>query len=310
MVTAHNVTTKKDFVSPLAAVTEGDSISTATDFGVTPTSSPDYTTLGAAGRVLELQIGRDIVDSPVNVLGSEDVFDAVKNEELYAFTVKSQIFNTTYLKYGVNPCGGGVGSIDESLTFKFSKLLDGVENFTQMSGARCASTSLTLDRGAWEMDQTWVCKDITIDSATDPDTTTPVNVTNLPSTDVWRHQDAGTTPFTWNSANFGERRFSLNINRDLAMTKVNGSEQVLYTKPSNRSVEFSVDVIRKNVTLLTDYENKTKRTASYEINDGTAQINFTDCVIQSWDERHTATDTDILIEPITVRAKTATVLDT
>lgn len=304
MVSAHNVTTKKDFVLPLQYVSEGDSITTPANFGVTP-SSPTYI---AAGRVLELQIGRDITDTPVPVLGQEDILDSIKNEELYTFTTKSQIFNTNLLKYGINPCGAGAGSIDESLSFKFSKYLDGTEYFTKLLGARCISTIMTLAIGAWEVDQTWVCQDITVDNSTDPDTT-PTNISAIPTDAVWKHQDTGSTPFLWNSTNYGERRFSLTVTRDLATMKVNGSAPITYTKPSNRSIDVSLDVIRKNTTLLTDYENKTKRTASYEINDGTAQINFTNCVITGWDERHTSTDNDILIEPVSFRAETATVVD-
>ena len=305
MVTEHNVTTKKDFVLPLQYVSEGDSVATPTLFGDTP-SSPAYI---AAGRVLELAIGIDISSSPVPILGQEDIFDSIKNEELYTFTTKSQIYNTALLKYGVNPCGTGAGSIDESLSFKFSKNLDGTEYFTKLLGSRCINTSLTLDRGAWELDQTWVCKDITTDNTTDPDTT-PVNVDNIPTDTVWRHQDAGTSPFLWNSVNYPERRFNLTVTRDLAITKVNGSEKILYTKPSNRSVSLSIDVIRDKVTLLTDYKAHTSRSCSYEINDGTAQINFTGARIDGWDERHTSTDNDIMIEPISIIAETATVVDT
>lgn len=304
MVSAHNVTTKKDFVLPLQYVSEGDTITTPTDFGVVP-ATPTYT---AAGRILELDITRDITDSPINVLGSEDVFDSIKEESLYSFTTKSQIYDTTLLKYGVNPCGTGVGSIDESLTFKFSKNVDGTEVFTQMTGARCTSTSLTLDMSAWELDQTWVCKDITIDNSTDPDTGA-THVTSIPTTTVWRHQDTGANPFLWNSVNYGERRFNMTVTRDLAIMKVNGSNDIIYTKPSNRSVDYSLDVYRKDQTLLTDYENKTKRSSSYEINDGTAQINFTDCVITSWSERYTSTDNEALLEPVNIRAQTATVVD-
>jgi len=303
MVSAHNVTTKKDFVLPLQWVTEGDSVTTPALFGVTP-SSPSYT---AAGRVLELELGRDIVDTPVNVLGDEDVFDQIKNEELYTFTVKSQIYDTTLLKYGVNACGGA-GTIDESLSFKFSKYESGTEVFTKMTGCRPSSTTLSLERGAWEMDQTWICKSISIDNSTDPDTT-PTNISSLPTTTVWRHQDAGSTPFLWNSVNYGERRFSLTVLRDLGMTKVNGENEIVFSKPSHRGIEFSVDVIRSVSTLATDYEDKTKRAAVYEINDGTAQINFTDAVITGWTERHTSTDTDLLIEPITARAQNVTVAD-
>lgn len=305
MVTAHNVTTKRDFVKPLGYATEGDSITTPSLFGV-PTGTIVYT---AAGRVLELQINRDIQASDIMVLGSEDIFDRVKNGELYSFTVKSNIFNTTLLKYGITAAGGGAGTIDESLTFKFSKYIAGTEVYTQMKGARCSSTTLTLERGAWEMEQTYVCQDITIDNATDPDSGTVTNLSAIPTNAIWKHQDAGATPFTWNSVNYGERRFSMTVTRDLATQMVNGTNTIIYTKPSHRTIEFSVDVIRGTQTLLTDYENQTKRAAVYEINDGTAQINFTDCYITSWDERHTATDTDVLIEPITVTAENVAVAD-
>ena len=76
---AHNVTTKKDIVKPLQYIQETSSIITGpTSYGVTPTSSPTFV---AAGLNTEITLNPDVVHQDVDVLGSEDIVDAVKSIE-------------------------------------------------------------------------------------------------------------------------------------------------------------------------------------------------------------------------------------
>ena len=86
MVTAHNVTTKKDIVKPLQYIQEtSNTLTTPTAYGTTPTSSPTFV---AAGLNTEITLNPDVVHQDVDVLGSEDIVDAVKTGELYTFTTR------------------------------------------------------------------------------------------------------------------------------------------------------------------------------------------------------------------------------
>ena len=101
MVSAHNVTTKRDIVKELQFVTEGDSVSTPSLYGVTPNSS----TFALVGNNTEINIQPDVQHMDVSVLGSEDVIDAVKTQSLYAFTLRNNPVDLTLWKYLWNSSG-------------------------------------------------------------------------------------------------------------------------------------------------------------------------------------------------------------
>ena len=158
MVSAHNVTTKKDIVKELQFVTEGDSVSSPALYGVTPASS----TFAVVGNNTELNIQPDVQHMDVSVLGSEDVIDAVKTQSLYAFTIRYNPINTTLWAYLWNGSGGGANSPDSSLSFTYSYKLGGTEYFQHMRGCRPTSGTMSLSRGVWECNMTFIAKDITI----------------------------------------------------------------------------------------------------------------------------------------------------
>lgn len=302
MVTAHNVTTKKDIVKPLQYVTEGDSVATPSNFGVTPTASPSFT---AAGLNTEITLSPDITHEDVNILGSEDLVDAVKTGELYTFTTRFNPTDVNLFTYGL-VAAGGTSTLDESLSFIFSEKLDGTENYTFMKGCRPTSTTLSLERGTWGIDMTWVCKEITT-PATSHGLTTPT-FASAPTASPVTHTDAGSDPFTWNSTAFPERRFSTTVTRDMATLSVNGENQITYTKPTMRSIEFSVDVFVKNTTLLADFKSKTNRASTYKFSSSPSKtLTYSNCIITSWASAKSATTTDAFIESITARAEGLTI---
>ncbi len=122
MVTAHNVTTKRDIVDPLAYDGEGDTVTTPANYGVTPTSA----TFNIVGNCTEINPQPDIQHIDTMQLGSEDIQDAVKSGSLYAFNFKFNPIDTTLAKFVVQAAGTGVGTIDESLSFSWSEKLNGI----------------------------------------------------------------------------------------------------------------------------------------------------------------------------------------
>jgi len=301
MVTAHNVTTKRDIVNPLCYDGEGDAVTTPANYGVTATSAAFI----IVGNTQEINPQPDIQHIDTMQLGSEDIVDAVKSGSLYAFNFKYLPIDTTLAKFVTNAAGTGVGSIDESISLAWAERLNGVTHFNLVKGFIGTSITGTLSRGVWEFDITGIAKDITIAATTDPAPGTPT-YPNETGTSPITHSDGGASPFTWNANAYGERRFSFTVTRDLAIMAVNGEDDIVYAKNAGRNITFSTDIFTGTLTsdpreLQTDWEAKTARAATYEI--GSNALTFTNAVLTSWGRTHAAGTTDAVIETITARAE-------
>jgi hypothetical protein len=306
MVSAHNVTTKKDIVKELQYIGETDTVSTPANYGTTPSSAAFV----LVGNNSEINIQPDVQHMDVSVLGSEDVIDAVKTQSLYAFTIRYNPIDTALWKYLWNASGGGTASPDESLSFTYSYNLNGTEYFQHIRGARPTSGTMSVSRGVWECNMTFVAKDITIPNTTDGNTTPTYQSTETTSSPIV-HSDGGGSPFTWNSVNYGERSFSTTVTRNMAVMAVNGETDITYTKAADRSITFTSDVFSgtasNETTLYTDYEGKTARAASYKFTTSPSKtFTFANCILSDYSYTHSAGSTDALIESITCRAESVT----
>lgn len=301
---AHNIQTKRDFVKVLQYVGEGDTITTPANYGVTPTD-PTFT---AVGKVTDLNLQPDVQHQDSDVLGNEDIIDAIKTGELHSFQITFEMRDTALVDYAFAPAGGGVGSIDESLSFMFSEYLDGVENWTVMRGCRPTSCTCSLNMGVWEASMTFIAKDITVPSSTDPWAAETETIATEPATAAMSHSGAGATPFTWNSVGYEESRFSTTVTRGMAVQRVNGIDTILYCKPSTRRVEFSADVFVKTNVLETDYTAKTERASTYVISTSPSKtFTYTNCVVTSHSRQKTASNADAFRETFTARAEGVTI---
>ena len=307
VVSAHNVTTKRDIVKELQWVTEGDSVSTPSLYGAVPNSS----TFAVVGNNTEINIQPDVQHMDVSVLGSEDVIEAVKTQSLYAFTLRNNPINLDLWKYLWNASGGGADSPDSSISFTYSFNLGGTEYYQHMRGCRPTSGTLSVSRGLWEQNMTFVCKDITIPATSTGDGGTPVyqsaETTSAPIT----HSDGGGSPFTYNSVSYGERSFSTTVTRNMAVMAVNGETDITYTKATDRGITFTADVFAgtasNQTSLYTLYESKDADAASYKFNSvGPITLTYANCVITDYSYTHAAGSTDALIETITARAESVT----
>jgi len=305
-VSAHNVTTKRDIVKELQYVTEGNTVTTPANFGVTPSSS----TFTLVGNNTELSINPNVQHFDQTVLGTEDIIGAVKTQSMYDFTIRFNPIDTSLWKYVWNASGQTSGP-DSSLSFTYSYYLNGTEYYQHMRGCRPSSGTMSLSRGVWECTMTFVAKDITIPSTTTGDSGTPVYQSTETSSDPVVHTDGGGTPFTWNSQTYGERSFSTTVRRGMAMMAVNGETDITYCKPTTRDITFSVDVFAGKsgqvTSMYTDFENKTSRTASYKFTSSPSKtFTFSNSVITDYSYTHSAGSVDALIESITARAESVT----
>ena len=295
MVSAHRIETRRDFVKPLQYVTEGDSGATPALFGVPVDSS----TFVALGHVRDLNLQPDIQRIDTEVLGSEDVVNAILTSKLYAFQVTFEPTDEVFLKIATIPVAG-VGTVSESYTFTFSELLNGIENFTQMNGCRPTNTQLRLNQGVWECTMTFVCREITLPNTTDPNGGVPVYVTEPTASSI--SHSAVADHFIWNAVITADSSFSLNVTRNYAVMTVNGETLIVYTFPVSRTVEFTVETYVKDVLIETDWEAVTERAASYEF-DATNTVDFINCVVSGYSKAKSSSGTDAFKESVTVRAE-------
>lgn len=307
VVSAHNVTTKRDIVKELQFATEGDSVSSPALYGVTPSSS----TFALAGNNTEINIQPDVQHMDVSVLGSEDVIHAVKTQSLYAFTLRNNPVDLTLWKYLWQSSGTGLVSPDASLSFTYSFYLGGTEYYQHMRGCRPTSGTLSVSRGMWDQTMTFVCKDITIPTTSTGDPGTPVYQSSETTSAPLIHSDGGGSPFTYNAVSYGERSFSTTVTRNMAVMAVNGETDITYTKATDRSISFTADVFSgtasNQTSLYTLYESKDADAASYKVNSvGPVTLTYANCVLTNYNFTHSAGSSDALIESITARAESVT----
>jgi hypothetical protein len=296
-----NVTSLRDIVKPLQYAGEGDTGSaagTATNYGVTPTSP----TFIPAGINIEIATDPNVVSEQIRALGVEDYADEVKTQERYAFSLSSNMLNTDLMKFGVNALGT-TGTANESLTFTFSKYINGTENYTTMNGARPISTSATVALGLWRLDMIFDCQEI-LDETTSG-IAGATYITAIPTGTPLSHVDQA-DPFSWNSVIYPERSFNITVTRNLSRLDSNGNVLSLYTKAADRNITWSTETYKKSSAIQTDYYEQTPRTMTYKI-EPSETMTFTNALLTEYAESYSATDTDAAIERLTGSARGVTI---
>jgi len=284
--------TTQDIVKPLQYIEEG---TTAATFGVMPTSP----TFIAAGINTDISLDPDIQKEDVLTLGKLDIHEQVKTGERFTFNLKSDISDLVLANYGVNT-PNGTGTIDASVAFLYSYNEDATEQFQTMLGCRPITTTLSVDRANWKLDQTWLCKDITDPSASGPVGST--FITAPPSAAPITHADQA-DPFTWDSVVYDTSSISLSVAFDLAQLEVNGQLQIQSSRAATRRITADVEVYLKDGLLWPDNNALTKvTTALIKIGTGDTAT-LTDSRIVDYDRPLSATSTDVIKERISIESE-------
>ena len=284
--------TTQDVIKPLQYVEEG---TTAATFGVTP-SSPTYV---AAGINTEVSLDPDIQKEDVLTLGKLDIHEQIKTGERFTFNLKSDISDTVLAKYGVQT-PGGAGTIDASLSFLHSFNIDGTEQFQEMLGCRPINTTLSVDRGNWKLDQTWLCQEIKDPAASGPAGST--FITAPPSAAPITHGDQA-DPFTWDAVVYDTSSISLSVAFDLAQLEVNGQLQIQSSRAATRRITADVEVYLRDNLLWPDNNALTKiATALIKIGSGDTAT-LTDSRIVDYDKPLSATSTEPIKERLSIESE-------
>lgn len=308
-VSAHNITTKLDFVNPLQFVGEGDTVATPANYGTTA-SNPTYAVVGNNVRISPVM---DCSNADVLGLGTEDILDdGGLLTNAYSFSFSYEPINVTLMKYLWQADAAGVGKARESLSFFYSYNMNGIKHFRYVRGFRPTSCTYSISRGKWQADMTGIAKTITTPTTTEQDVgATPVYATVETSTAPVKHTDGGGSPFTLNSINYGERRFSITATRGISIMDVNGEADIVYTKLNDRRVTWSADVFMgksgSETALEAAYKAKTKMAMTYKFTTaGSVTFTTVNNILTSFSEQPDAGNQDAQIVSIAGRSESVT----
>ncbi|MGI0028491.1 MAG: phage tail tube protein [Nitrososphaera sp.] len=273
-----------------------------TTFGTTPTASPVFS---SAGEIESVNENTEIAMKRYRSLGSEDLYQFLKNGQLHSFEVKYQPITSALIKYGTQVQGGGAGTIDKSLSLVYSEDINDIENYLFYRGSRCDQVDVEVTNEAVMVTQNFICKEITTPSTSHGLTTptfAPAN-TGTP----WTGPDSGSNPFTHNALNYDVDKFKFTVNRALDAIRPNGESLIKFRVPTIRTITGEFDVVRKDAALITDCKNLTARAASYVLKSATSTATFTDMVLIAFATSRPATATEALRDSFKFEAKSISV---
>jgi hypothetical protein len=271
-------------------------------FGVTPASSP---TLLSAGEIESVNENTELAMKRYRSLGSEDVYEFLKNGTLHSFEIEYQPLSSALIKYGSQAQGGGAGSIDKSLSFLYSEDINDIENFTLYKGCRSDQIAVEVVNEAVKVTQNFICKEITTPS-TSHGLTAPV-FAGANTAAPWTGADGGSNPFTHNSLNYDVDKFKFTVNRALDAIRPNGETLIKFLVPTIRTITGEFDVVRKDTVLIADCKALTKRPASYVLKAATSTATFTDLVLIGVATSRPATATEALRDSFKFEAESISV---
>lgn len=271
-------------------------------YGVTPTVSPLF---ASAGEIESVSETTEIAMKRYHSLGSEDVYQFLRNGILYSFEIAYQPISSALIRYGTQAQGGGAGTIDKSLSFLYSEDVNGIENYVFYKGARCDQVTVEITGDSVKVTQNFLCREITTPATTHGLTTPTFAPAN--SAAPWFGTDGGSNPFTHNSNSYDVDKFKFTVSRGLEAIRPNGESLVKMLVPTVRTITGEFDVVRKDTALITDCKNLAARAASYVLKAAASTATFADMVLVGMATSRQATATEALRDSFKFEAKSISV---
>ena len=269
-------------------------------YGVTPTSP----TFISAGKIKRFSWNIDGQVQRYRSVGLRTVCSFLQTGQLYSFELEYWPYETALMKYGFNN-PAGVGTIDKSLTFLYSYLLDGVENFVLMKGCKTDSISLEITKESVVCTQSFLCREITTPAITSG-LVTPVYAA-APTGIPWVGRNGGTSALMFNAVAWDTPRFSAEVAWNLDPGMPNGHDLIKFLDPTNKDVNVDFDIWQKDTTFIADLKTDAERDITYTLNTATsAVLTITDYHNESYDYEADADSNETTIEPASGGAKDCT----
>ena len=182
--------------------------------------------------------------------GNEDpeTIQASNSNEI-TWDVTYRMTDTTFAKYGVNPQGGGSGTIDKSLTLLMSVQLNATtETWIILQGARPDITTIS-GRAGGILEARMIGKSQTmpVPVQLDPGFTYATSSTAQPI----QLKDGGLTPLTIAGTPYDVTSITVNVSRNLIILPQSGSHTPQIILPQNRQITGNFAICWETLGLLT-----------------------------------------------------------
>ncbi len=237
-------------------------------YGVTPSASPAFIT---AGKIKRFSFNIDAQIERYRGVGNGKVEDFLNTGEMTAFELEYQPFNADLMAYGINDAGGA-GTIEKSLSFLFSKLIDGVEHFYLIKGCKTDQISVEVTKEAVSVTQSFLAKEaITPIITANAGLTTPSFAAN-PTGKPWVGRDGGANAFVYNAVPWYTPRLNCEVSWNLDPGQPIGDTYIRFLDPTNKDCNVSFDVWQKDTTFIADLKTEARRNLAYTLNTATSAI--------------------------------------
>jgi hypothetical protein len=221
--------------------------------------------------------------------------------QLYSLELRYQPVNTALMRYGTE-LPADAGTIEKSLSFAYTQLVDGTETWYRFLGARTDQIEIEVTEAAVSVSHRFLCKDIPATVTADP-FTTPAYA-GADSSAPYTGMSSGSNPLTVNSANYDTSRFKVTVSWNPEVIKPNGEAQAKFILPTNRDIRVEFDTWVKDDVLRQDARSLTARSATYTISAGKS-LTLADLYLEK-QSKSSESDGRHLIETLSGTARSVT----
>jgi len=250
-------------------------------FGTLP-SNPTFT---ATKITTGITPHMDDMEMDVRQLGSHLLYGQSTGGHTYGFGITFNPFDLPFLKYGTEPpnyttpAGTSATSLAFVLKYKRATGTAGMTSHTiQFLGSKCNTTELSISsQGLVTATQDWMCRDITVPSAT------PITGATYPTfgsitTPALSNVDGGNKPLTINSVQYAVKDFTINWNNNLIADTFSGSGLVDQLTVGAIEITGSFNTPEGQSLILEQFIHdfpQVEQNADYLVKSGTMVIHMT-----------------------------------
>jgi len=237
-------------------------------YGVTPSSAPTFI---SAGKIKRFNFNIDAQVERYRTAGLRKVSDFLNTGQMTSFELEYQPINTDLMAYGIND-PVGTGTIAKSLSFLFSKLINGTEHYYLIKGAKTDQISIEITKEAVNVTQSFLAREaITPITTTNAGLTTPTFAT--PPTDKpWVGRDGGVNAFVYDSVTWDTPRLSCEVSWNLDPGQPIGNDLIKFLDPTNKDCNIDFDVWQKDTTFIADLKSENRVDIAYTMNSASSAI--------------------------------------
>jgi hypothetical protein len=236
-------------------------------------------------------------------LGSEDLKGVLLGEQKYEVTLDYAIQTSAFLKYLINPQGGGAGSIDKSLSLLLEIPINGTNNFIQILGARPDSGSIK-----WQLGKE-LRANVKLFAQSIPAyaTSSPIGTGSFasdPGSNPWTFTDPGASGITVGGTAYDVNDLTINIARNLNRVGVIGQGTSKYIVPTVRDITGDITLILESTANYSSMLNNTSQTIVAPLKSGTSILTLNNAWLTK--QGKSIQVKDVIFEKLSFSAESAT----